>query len=121
MMSLMADLGLAMPPMDPARGRELFLDKGCVACHAVNGVGRDVGPTLDAADMPDPMNAFEFAAPMWRGAPAMIAMQEAQFGEVIELNGKDLADIIAFAHDEGEQRKLTRAQVPDRYLESINQ
>jgi hypothetical protein len=121
MMSVMADLGLAIPPMDSARGRKLFLEKGCVACHAVNGIGGDVGPTLDASNMPEPMNTFEFAARMWRGAPAMIAMQKAQFGEVIELNGRDLADIIAFAHDESEQRKLNKIQVPERYLEVIGQ
>lgn len=119
MMSLMVDLGLVLPPMDSGRGRVLFLEKGCVACHAVNGVGGDVGPTLDAADMPEPMNAFEFAARMWRGAAAMTAMQEAQFGEVVALDGQELADIIAFAHDEAEQSKLTAEQIPKRYRDAL--
>jgi len=82
-MALMHDIGVAMPPMDPERGRRLFVEKGCVACHAVRGIGGDLGPTLNASDMPRPMNAFEFAARMWRGAQAMTALQEELLGEVI--------------------------------------
>jgi len=117
--SLMMDVGLALPPMDSRRGRELFLDKGCIVCHAVNRVGGTVGPALNAADMPKPMNAFEFAARMWRGAPAMAEMQEQVLGEVIKLNGQDLADLVAFAHDEAEQEKLEPDQIPARYRDLI--
>ncbi len=120
-MNLMMDIGLGLPPMNSHRGRELFLDKGCIVCHAVNQVGGAVGPSLDAADMPQPMSAFEFAARMWRGAPAMAQMQEDLLGQVIDLNGQDLADLVAFAHDEAEQRELTAEQIPDRYREMILQ
>lgn len=118
-MRLMTEVGLALPPMDPHRGRELFLGKGCIVCHSVNGVGGDVGPSLDAAEMPEPMNAFEFAARMWRGAPAMVAMQQSQFGEIIDLNGQELADIIGFVHDENEQKELTADQIPDQFKDQI--
>jgi cytochrome c2 len=114
-MALMHEIGVAMPPMDPARGRQVFIQKGCVACHSVNGVGGDLGPALNAADMPSPMNSFEFAARMWRGAQAMTALQEDLLGEVISLDGQDLADLVAFAHDGEEQAKLTRDQIPERY------
>lgn len=118
-LALMRDIGLALPPMDPARGRDLFLDRGCVACHSVNGVGGHLGPSLNAADMPEPMNAFEFAARMWRGAEAMTALQQDILGRVISLSGQDLADIIAFAHDEREQAKLRVEQVPKEYRDLI--
>ena len=115
LMALMSDVGIAMPPMDSRRGRELFVEKGCIACHSVNGVGGDLGPALNAADMPGPMNAFEFAARMWRGAQAMTALQEDLLGEVISLDGQDLADLVAFAHDSEEQERLTEDQIPKRY------
>lgn len=115
LMHEMEEIGLAIPPMDSHAGRELFLKKGCVACHQVNGVGGQVGPSLNAADMPKPMNAFEFAARMWRGAPAMAQMQEALLGEMISLDGRELADLVAFAHDENEQKELSADQVPERY------
>ncbi len=93
---------LVMPRMDPARGRKVFTEKGCVACHSINGVGGDDAPPLDATLM----NPFEFAAKMWRGAEAMIILQHDELGEQIELTGQDLADIIAFVHSHEEQAKF---------------
>lgn len=116
---LMQEIGVAIPPMDPARGRRLFVEKGCVVCHSVNGVGGDLGPPLDAGEMPRPMNSFEFAARMWRGAPAMTALQEQILGDVITLDGQDLADLVAFAHDEDEQAKLDESDIPEKYRELI--
>ena len=120
-MALMSDIGIVMPPMDAERGRNLFVQKGCVACHSVNGVGGDLGPALNAADMPSPMNSFEFAARMWRGAGAMIALQEDLLGEAISLDGQDLADLVAFAHDAEEQAKLTEDQIPERFHSLIGE
>jgi hypothetical protein len=113
--ALLQDIGLVVPQMDPANGRKLFVETGCVVCHSVNGVGGEVGPSLNAADMPDPMNAFDFAARMWRGAAAMSAMQEDLLGEVISLNGQQLADLVAFAHDTTEQKNLTANQIPEKF------
>ena len=121
LMELMTDLGLALPPLDSHRGRELFINKGCVVCHVVNGVGGEVGPSLNAEDMPQPMNAFEFSARMWRGAPAMVQMQEELLGEVITLSGQDLADLVAFAHDKTEQEQLKADQIPDHLRKLIEE
>ena len=120
-MALMHEIGVAMPPLDAERGRRVFIEKGCVACHAVNGVGGDLGPPLDAAEMPRPMNAFEFAARMWRGAEAMMALQADMLGEVIALDGQDLADLVAFAHDAEEQARLTKDQIPERFHSLIGE
>ncbi|MBL4756525.1 MAG: c-type cytochrome [Rhizobiales bacterium] len=103
-MELIQDVGLVVPAMDAENGRKLFAETGCIVCHSVNGVGGDIGPSLNAADMPSPMNTFEFAARMWRGAAAMTSMQEDLLGGVIDLTGQDLADLIAFAHDIDEQK-----------------
>ena len=50
--------------------------------------------------MPKMMHPFEFAAKMWRMAPAMIAARDEVFGEQILFTGEELADIIAFVHDD---------------------
>jgi mono/diheme cytochrome c family protein len=121
MMDLMRDVGLALPPMDSHRGHLLFINKGCVLCHKVNGIGGDVGPPINADDMPSPMNVFEFAARMWKGSPAMVALQEEELGEVISLTGQDLADLIAFAHDEEMQATVSLSQVPEKWRERISQ
>ena len=103
---------LLMPTLNAARGRELFVRRGCVICHSVNGVGGAIGPKLDASRSVPYVNPFDFAARMWRGADAMIALQEAEIGFQIEIDGDELGDITAFAHDIGEQRKFSESDIP---------
>lgn len=111
--------GLMMPSMDADRGGQLFASKGCVVCHAVNGVGGEDAPPLDAAGMPTPMNPFDFAAKMWRGAEAMVYLQREELGEQIELDGDELADIIAFVHDVKAQSKFSEDDIPPRIKDLI--
>lgn len=102
---------LVMPQMDPDRGKELFVSKGCVACHAINGVGGHDAPNLDAHTMEGMMNPFDFTARMWNHAPGMIAVQEAALGEQITLTGQQLADITAFVHHEPTQHTFSEADL----------
>ncbi len=110
---------LIMPMMNSVRGRKLFASKGCVTCHSINGVGGEDAPELDANTMPPYMSPFDFAARMWRGASTMIYMQE-ELGEQIEFTGEELADIIAFVHDEEEQHKFSLADVPPQIMAMMN-
>ena len=111
--------GLMIPLMNPAKGRLLFASKGCVVCHSINGVGGEDAPMLDAEFMDMPMNPFEFAARMWRGAPAMIAAQEDELGAQIEFTGEELGNIIAFVHDAGEQAKFSEDDIPPEIQEMM--
>ncbi len=108
---------LLMPIMSSSRGMDLFVDKGCVACHAVNGVGGHDSSSLDAHDMDEFMNPFDLAAKMWMMAPYMIAAQEEAFGEQILFDGDELADIIAFLHDDVQQHEFTEANLTETALE----
>ncbi len=97
---------------DAVAGRELFVQKGCVLCHSVNGVGGKAAPALDVADdyvKPDPLG---FAARMWRGAPAMVEFQSLELGYVIDLTGDDIANLAAFAASREEQKKLLDSAIP---------
>ncbi len=47
-------------------------------------------------------------------------MQEETFGEQIEFSGEDLADIIAFLHDETEQHKFSEADIPPQVMPMMN-
>ena len=111
----MAQESEAQPMMagaDAARGRELFVRKGCIACHAVNEIGGTTGPPLDVEFTPEEVDPLDFVARMWRGAEPMVMMQQSLFGEQLDFTGQELADIIAFAHDPEEQRRFSEADVP---------
>ena len=99
------EMQTVMAGADAARGRELFVRKACVACHAVNEIGGTSGPPLDIEFAPDEIDALDFVARMWRGAEPMVMMQQSLFGEQLDFTGEELADIIAFAHDPLEQRR----------------
>jgi len=98
---------LIIPMMDPQKGMRIFVDKGCVACHAVNGVGGHDAPPMDAHRRMGLVNPFDFAAKMWNHAPGMIAAQEGAFGEQIYFTGTELAHMIAFLHDDEAQHAFS--------------
>lgn len=100
--------------MDASRGRILFAEKGCVACHSVNGIGGEHAAPLDAHGMEANMSPFDLAAKMWTMAPYMIAAQEEELGEQILFNGQELGDIVAFLHDDAEQHLFTEESLPER-------
>ncbi len=105
--------GFIVPFADSARGRRLFVGKGCVICHAINGVGGKAAPPLD----PDPdqrhADIFEFAARMWRGAPTMFVLQEMELGYQIDMTGEELAHIAGFVYDLEEQKRFSQDDVPE--------
>lgn len=112
--------GLVLPPMSATNGRFLFGSKACVVCHSVNGIGGEDAPMLNAEFMDQPMNPFDFAAKMWRGAEAMVLLQREELGNVIQMSGQELADITAFVHDRQEQAKFSTADIPEDIQELMD-
>ena len=94
-------------------GRRLFVEKGCVTCHAINGVGGKVASALDAQTELDAIDVADFSARMWRGAAAMVELQSLELGYTIWLEGDDLVNLAAFAADATEQKKLSLEDIPE--------
>ena len=105
--------GYYLPFSSSEQGRDLFVNKGCVVCHAVNGSGGEIAPALDADPSQGQIDAFDFAARMWRGAGAMIAFQNLEFGFQIDLSGEDLAHIARFLHDRAAQQTFGEDDIPE--------
>jgi mono/diheme cytochrome c family protein len=105
--------GYYLPFSSSEQGRELFVNKGCVVCHAVNGIGGEIAPALDAGPSDVQIDAFDFAARMWRGAGAMIAFQNLEFGFQIDMNGEELAHIARFLHDREAQQSFGEDDIPE--------
>jgi cytochrome c len=109
---------IILPLADANRGRQLFVSKGCVICHSVNGVGGKAAPALDViapeeGEPPLPVDPLGFAARMWLGASAMLELQAIELGYQIELSAEELADLASFASDAGVQSGFTVEQIPE--------
>lgn len=66
------------------------------------------------------MNPFDFAAKMWNHAPAMIAAQEEECGEPVRFTGGELADVIAFVHDDETQHTFGESELTPRAREMMD-
>jgi cytochrome c len=104
---------LVIPLANAEEGKKLFVGKGCVVCHAVNGVGGKAAPALDASGDEAYFDVFDFVARMWRGAPTMIVLQEMELGYQIELDGEELAHLAAFASDPEVQGRFSDKDIPE--------
>jgi len=111
---------LVIPMMNPERGKKVFVNKGCVTCHSVNGVGGHDAPAMDAHGQMGMVNPFDFAAKMWNHAPGMVAAQEDELGGQIYLTGEDLADIIAFLHDDEAQHGFSEKDLSKKAQEALH-
>ena len=101
-----------LAPSNSARGKQLFVNKGCVICHSVNNSGGDVGPPLDVDPSTQTIDVFGFAARMWKGAEEMVALQVMEVGFPIELNGQELAHLAHFLHDYDAQMTFSDEDIP---------
>ena len=77
-------------------GRRLFLDKRCILCHSVGGVGGQVGP--DLAERGLHWGLTQFAAAMWNKAPAMMEAMRAREIAVPQLQAEEMADLVAYLY-----------------------
>ena len=83
-------------PGRPDIGRELFVEKKCVQCHSIGGVGGKVGP--DLVGLGGRRSPVEFAATIWNKAPAMMAAMATRNITVPQLRPEDMADLVAYLY-----------------------
>lgn len=82
-----------LQPADPAVGRALFREKGCVNCHSVRGAARRA-PSLGARSLPRTMG--QLAALMWNHSPAMWESMQTQDLLRPHFSNKEMADLMAY-------------------------
>ena len=84
------------PPQDPLAGSRVFGAKGCVKCHAVNGIGGRIGP--DLGRIARPRSFYDLATAMWNHRPRMAdRMQQLGIARP-HLEVQEAADLIGFLY-----------------------
>jgi mono/diheme cytochrome c family protein len=78
----------------PALGRRLFVEKRCVACHQVGGVGGVTGPSLDS--LKRVASPIYLAAAMWNHGPSMVEAMQARGIPRPTFKDRELSDLIAY-------------------------
>jgi mono/diheme cytochrome c family protein len=103
--SLLLLLGLAQAlaqpavgpaPQDPLAGSQVFGRKGCSKCHAVNGVGGQIG--ADLARLPRARTFYDFAAAMWNHIPRMADQMQQLDIPRPHLSPQETGNLIAFLY-----------------------
>lgn len=86
--------GPATPAQNAMAGSWVFGSKGCVRCHAINGLGGTVGPDLARARRV--RSFYDLAADMWNHFPRMVARMRELGVEPPRLSARETSDLIAF-------------------------
>lgn len=81
---------------NPIRGQSLFVEKGCVQCHAVRGTGGRIGPDLGRASVKG--SFFELAAGMWNHSLVMGRKMKEERIIRPSFRGDEFGDLIAFLY-----------------------
>lgn len=83
-------------PGSSEEGRVLFTEKGCIECHPVKGVGGRAGPDLSKYGAQ--RSLMDFAAAMWNKGPAMRERLDDGNGDLAQLGGGEMADLVAYLY-----------------------
>jgi cytochrome c2 len=81
---------------DPAKGKELFREKGCVLCHSYRGDGGTLGPDFADIDLDD--SAVQIAGKMWNHAPKMWEIMETENITVPVFEEGEMAHVLAYVY-----------------------
>jgi hypothetical protein len=103
---------LVLPLVSIERGRRLFVNKGCVICHSINGIGGQAAAALDAAPGQTSIDILDFVARLLLGASAMLDLQATELGYQIGLIPQEIGDLAAFVYDPEAQGEFSYDEVP---------
>lgn len=83
---------------DPTRGRELFIQKSCIQCHAIGDRGGTLGPNLKNIGPID--TPIFWSQAMWNHAPAMETRMREFNIPWPKFEGGEMNDLLVFVRQE---------------------
>jgi len=91
-----AEAGSAILPGNPLEGSQLFTEKGCLRCHAINGVGGVGGPDLGQGILK--RSLLDIAGVMWNHSPGMAHVIEERRAARPVFKAPEMASLISFLY-----------------------
>lgn len=82
---------------NPAQGAAIFQSKGCARCHAINGVGGNVGPDL-GRNWTAQQGLPQLVSAMWNHAPQMWSRMHAERVQYPSLKYDEAAALLAYLY-----------------------
>ncbi|MDD5542196.1 MAG: c-type cytochrome [Acidobacteriia bacterium] len=89
--------GFEVFPADSAHGQEIFREKGCIVCHAVDGEGGKIGPDL-GQNQKVPHKVTQLGGWMWNHSPEMWQIMKSKGIERPRFEGREMPDLIAYLY-----------------------
>ena len=91
-----AETGSAILPGNPLEGSQLFSEKGCLRCHAINGVGGVGGPDLGQGILK--RSLLDIAGVMWNHSPGMAHVIEERRATRPLFKAPEMASLLSFLY-----------------------
>lgn len=81
---------------DARSGSRVFTEKGCGSCHAIRGVGPNIGP--DLGRIAQRLTMTQLAGTMWNHAPVMRKMAKEKGIVWKPFSGSEMRDLISYLY-----------------------
>jgi mono/diheme cytochrome c family protein len=91
-----AEAGSTILPGNPLEGSQLFAEKGCLRCHAINGVGGAGGPDLGQGILK--RSLLDIAGVMWNHSPGMAHVFEERRALRPVFKAPEMASLLSFLY-----------------------
>lgn len=83
-------------PGNPAEGRKVFVNKGCIQCHAIRGEGGRGGEDLGRKAIVFYKSLTQIASSMWNKGPSVLAKMAQPGKGIPTFSPKEMADLMAY-------------------------
>jgi mono/diheme cytochrome c family protein len=85
-------------PGSPREGKKVFVEKGCIKCHAIRGEGGKEGEDLGRRAQLFYKSLTQITSIMWNKGPTVLArMAQTQAG-IPKFTAKEMADLLAYLY-----------------------
>jgi cytochrome c2 len=85
-------------PGNPKEGKQVFVSKGCMKCHAIRGEGGKVGDDLGKKAKTFYKSLTQIASIMWNKGPTVLSKMAQTETGIPRFTPKEMADLMAYLY-----------------------